>query len=169
MSTPTSDSKISTPIFRPRPVSRTILISPGHATPGWITYIATLLPPHTTANAAFQNPSNDQILIKILTALGLLKLCREFERELSADQTWTAEDEEQNDDGKFGRDNLERELEVDEVVDDLKKLGVNVEGFDRRSTWSLRAVEVNGPFEVRVDEKGHESVVEVPDRRYIYM
>jgi hypothetical protein len=55
------------------------------------------------------------------------------------------------------------------VLDELKKLGVNLEGFDRRSTWSLRAVEVNGPFEVRFDEKGHESVVEVPDRRHVYM
>lgn len=105
----------------------------------------------------------------ILTFPSLLKLCKEFERELLAGQTWTAEDEEREDDGKIGRDNLERDCEVDEVLDELKKAGVDVAGFDRRSTWSLRAVEVNGPFEIRVDEKGHENVVEVPDRRYVYM
>lgn len=55
------------------------------------------------------------------------------------------------------------------MLEELKKVGVNVAGVDRRSTWSLRAVEVNGPFEIRVDEKGHESVVEVPDRRHVYM
>lgn len=64
---------------------------------------------------------------------------------------------------------MEREWEVDEVLEGVKKMGVEVEGFDRRATWSLRAVEVNGPFEIRVDEKGHESVVEVPDRRHVYM
>ena len=55
------------------------------------------------------------------------------------------------------------------MLEEMKKMGVRVEGFDRRATWSLRAVEVNGPFEIRVDGKGHESVVEVPDRRHVYM
>jgi hypothetical protein len=146
-----------------------VLISPGHSNPGWISHIATILNPYTTANAALQNPANDKILTEILTSPQLLKLCKLFSRELSADQTWTAQDEARVDDGKFGHNNLEREWEVDEVLDELKKLGANVEGFDRRSTWSLRAVEVNGPFEIRVDEKGHESVVEVPDRRHVYM
>mgnify|MGYP007100417708 CR=1 FL=1 len=50
-----------------------------------------------------------------------------------------------------------------------RRWAFKVEGFDRRATWSLRAVEVNGPFEIRVDEKGHESVPEVPDRRHVYM
>jgi hypothetical protein len=162
-------TKNTTPIFHPRNTPQKVLISPGHSNPGWITCIATLLPPHTTANAAFQNPSNDKTLIKLLTSPQLLNLCKSFNRELSADQTWTAQDEARVDDGKFGHNNLEREWEVDEVLDELKKLGVNLEGFDRRSTWSLRAVEVNGPFEVRFDEKGHESVVEVPDRRHVYM
>lgn len=55
------------------------------------------------------------------------------------------------------------------MLEELKQAGVDVSGFERRSTWSLRAVEVNGPFEIRVDEKGHESVVEVPDRRHVFM
>lgn len=169
MSTSTSTSKIATPIFHPRTTPQQILISPGHSTPGWTTHIATLLPPHTTANAAFQNPSNDRILTTLLNSPRLLKLCKEFKRELPANQIWTAQDEERNDDGKFGRNNLEREWEVDEVLEELKKAVVSVSGYDRRSTWSLRAVEVNGPFEIRVDEKGHESVVEVPDRRHVYM
>ena len=169
MSTFTPPSTTTTPIFHPRTSPQKILISSGHSTPGWTTHIATLLPPHTTATAAFQNPRNDQILTALLTSPRLLKLCKEFNRELSANQIWTAQDEERNDDGKFGRNNLEREWEVDEVLEELKKAGVNVAGVDRRSTWSLRAVEVNGPFEIRVDEKGHESVVEVPDRRHVYM
>ena len=36
------------------------------------------------------------------------------------------------------------------MLDELKQAGVNVAGFDERSTWSLRAVAVNGPFEVRI-------------------
>ncbi|KAM0706803.1 hypothetical protein Q7P35_006133 [Cladosporium inversicolor] len=165
----TSTSKTTSPIFHPRNTPQKILISPGHANPGWITYIATLLPPHTTANVAFQNPANDQILSNLLTSPRLLKLCKTFRRELPANETWTATDEERKDNGTFGRNNLEREWEVDEVLEELKQAGVDVAGFDRRSTWSLRAVEVNGPFEVRVDEKGHESVVEVPDRRHVHM
>ena len=169
MSTSTFTSTITTPIFHPRNTPQKIIISPGHSNPGWITHIATLLPPNSTANAAFQSPSNDQILSKLLTSPRLLKLCKEFKRELPANQVWTAQDEQRSDDGKFGRNNLEREWEVDEVLEELKQAGINVAGFDRRSTWSLRTVEVNGPFEVRVDEKGHESVVEVPDRRHVYM
>lgn len=168
-STPTSTSKTTTPIFHSRTTPQKIIISPGHANPGFITYIATLLPPRTTANAAFQNPANDRILSNLLTSPRLLKLCKTFKRELPANATWTAADEARNDDGKFGHNNLEREWEVDEVLEELKQAGVNVAGVDRRSTWSLRAVEVNGPFEIRVDEKGHESVVEVPDRRHVHM
>lgn len=171
MSASTSKT-VTTPIFHPRTTPQKILISPGHSTPGWTTHIATLLPPHTTATAAFQNPHNDQILRALLSSPRLLKLCKEFNRELPANQIWTAQDEERNDDGKFGRNNLEREWEVDEVLEELEELkraGVDVAGFDRRSTWSLRAVEVNGPFEIRVDEKGHESVAEVPKRRHVYM
>ena len=55
------------------------------------------------------------------------------------------------------------------MLEELKRAGVDVAGFDERSTWSLRAVEVQGPFEVRANAKGHESVVEVPDRRHVYM
>jgi hypothetical protein len=55
------------------------------------------------------------------------------------------------------------------VLEELKRSGIDVAGFDERSTWSLRAVEVSGPFEIRVDANGHESVVEVPDRRHVYM
>ena len=124
-SAPTSAPKTTTPIFHPRNTPQKILISPGHANPGWITYIATLLPPHTTANAAFRNPSNDRIFTNLLTSPRLLKLCKEFKRELPANQIWIAQDEERNDDGKFGRNNLEREWEVDEVLEELKKMGVD--------------------------------------------
>lgn len=165
----TSTSRTTSPIFHPRSTPQRIIISPGHANPGFITYIATLLPPRTTENAAFQNPANDQILSNLLTSPRLLKPCKTFKRELPANQNWTAQDEERNDNGTFGRNNLEREWEVDELLEKLKQAGVDVKEFDRRSTWSLRAVEVNGPFEIRVDEKGHESVVEVPDRRRVFM
>lgn len=42
-------------------------------------------------------------------------------------------------------------------------------GFDEKATWSLRVVEVSGPFEIRVDAKGHESVVELPVRRVLQL
>ena len=161
-------STITTPIFHPRNPKQLILISPGHDTPGWITHLATLLSSNGDATTAFKDPRNDNTLCHLLTHPRLLKLVKSFKRELP-NQTWTAQDETQSDDGSFGRNNLEREWEVDEVLDELKKGGANVAGFDEKSTWSLRTVEVNGPFEIRVDANGHESVVEVPDRRHVYM
>jgi hypothetical protein len=161
-------STVTTPIFHPRTPTHLSRLSPGPHTPGWITHIATLLPPNGSANAAFQNPQNNHTLCHLLTHPRLLKLCKSFKRELP-NQTWTARDEQQNDDGTFGRNNLEREWEVEEVLEELKRSGIDVAGFDERSTWSLRAVEVSGPFEIRVDANGHESVVEVPDRRHVYM
>ncbi|GAB7335258.1 hypothetical protein MBLNU13_g07669t1 [Cladosporium sp. NU13] len=169
MSTSTSTSAITTPIFHPRNIPLKFLISLRPLHPRLEHPHRHAPPPSSTANAAFQNPSNDRILTNILTSPRLLKLCKEFKHELSANHIWTAQDEERNDDGKFGRNNMEREWEVDEVLEELKKAGVDVKGVDRRSTWSLRAFEVNGPFENRVDEKGHESVVEVPDRRHVSM
>jgi len=160
-------TSITTPIFHPRSPKQIILISPGHNTPGWITHLASLLSSNG-ANAEFQDPQNDQTLCHFLTHPRLLKLCKSFGRELTT-QIWTAQDEERNDDGKFGRNNLEREWEVEEVLQELKSAGVGVAGFDERSTWSLRAVEVNGPFEIRFDTEGHESVIEVPCRRHVYM
>ena len=132
-STSTSTSKTTTPIFHPRNTPQKVLISPGHSTPGFLTHIATLLPPRTTAAAAFLNPANDTILTALLTSPRLLELCKSFNRDkLSADQPWTAQDEARNDDGKFGRDNLERKWEVDEVLDELRQAGVNVAGFDEK-------------------------------------
>lgn len=103
-----------------------------------------------------------------MTEPHLLQLCSLFNRELPS-QIWKAEDEEQHSDERFGRDNLERECEVENMLAELERRGVVLKGFDERSTWSLRAVEVNGPFEVRVDAEGHESVAEVPDRRHVHM
>jgi hypothetical protein len=162
-------STLTTPIFHPRTQKQLILISPGHDTPGWLTHMATLLDPNNPdAATAFQNPRFDRTLARLLTEPRLIKLCKSFKRELPS-QTWTAQDEAQNSDGRFGRENLWRKSEVEDFLDDLQKSGVEVAGFDERSTWSLRAVEVSGPFEIRIDAGGHESVVEVPDRRHVYM
>lgn len=133
--------------------------------------MASLLHPTRNARSALQNPCNDQNLIYLLTEPSLIKLCQSFNRTIpsSSNQPWTAHDESYHDDGRFGRGNLEREWVVEEVLQVLKQRGVDLTGFDERCTWSLRAVEVKGPFEVRVDEGGHESVVEVPDRRHVFM
>lgn len=177
----TTHTAIQTPIYHPRTPKQLILISPGHSTLGWITHIASLLDPNHNAGAAFQNPQNDPIITSLLSEPSLLKLCKSFNRTISIHsnanvtgegQVWTAHDEAYHDDGKFGKGNLEREWVVEEVLDDLKvKHGVDLvgKGFDERCTWSLRVVEVEGPFEVRVDEGGHEWVVEVPERRHVFM
>lgn len=160
---------ITSPIFHPRTPKQLILISPGHNTPGWLTHMASLLDSDSNSAAAvLANPGNDRILTWLLEEPRLIKLCKSFNRELP-NQIWTAQDEAQNCDGRFGRDNLERKSEVEKVLEDLESYAVDVAGFDERSTWSLRVVEVDGPFEIRVDEAGHESVVEVPDRRHVYM
>jgi hypothetical protein len=159
-------STLTSPIFHPRTPNQLILISPGHDTPGWLTHMASLLDPNGAA-AALAHPSKDRMLIWLLTEPRLLKLCKSFNRELTS-QTWTAQDEAQNSDGRFGRDNLERKVVIEEVLMDLRSYGIDVAGFDERSTWSLRAVPVKGPFEIRVDAGGHESV-EVPDGRHVYM
>jgi hypothetical protein len=162
-------STLTTPTFHPRTTKQLILISPGHDTPGWLNHMATLLDPNNPdAETIFQNPRFDRTLTRLLTEPRLIKMCKSSKRELPS-QNWTAQDEAQHSDGRFGRDCLERKCEVEDFLEELEKEGVEVAGFDERSTWSLRAVEVSGPFEIRVDAGGHESVVEVPDRRHVYM
>jgi hypothetical protein len=164
-------STLTTPTFHSRTPNQLILISPGHETPGWLTRMASILDPKfATAAAVLQNPQydHDRNLIWLLTEPRLLKLCQSFDRELTS-QSWTASDEALHDDGRFGRDNLERKDVVEDVLEDLGRRGVDVAGFDERSTWSLRAVPVSEPFEIRLDEGGDESIVEVPDRRHVYL
>lgn len=79
-------------------------------------------------------------------------------------KTWTAEDEarKRGEESDAFVENPIREVEASELVEEWKARGFGgLEGFDERAAWSLRAVGVSGPFEVRVDEKGHEFVVEV--------
>lgn len=162
-------SPVVSPIFYPRSPKQLILINPGSTGPSWLTHIATLLDPSGAA-AAFSNPRNNPIFTFILTNSRLLKLCKDFNREIIPNRPWTGHDERNHSDGSFGEGNLEREEAVDEVLEDLRlAFGVDATGFDERSTWALRAVEVSGPFEIRVDEDGHESVVEVPNRRHVNM
>lgn len=166
MSTP-----IVSPIFHPPTTTskQQILISPGHATPGWITHIATLLSPTGNANAAFANPRNDVTLCWLLMQPQIISLCKSFDRVLPS-QNWSAEDEANSKEDHFGEQmNLERAQVVEDVLEDLKRTGVLLEGFDENAACSLRVVEAGGPFEIRVDARGHESVVEVPDRRHVQM
>lgn len=86
---------------------------------------------------------------------------------------WSASDEALSDDVTFGRHNKFRKRAVAEVLEQVKQsrgaVDLKARGFDERSTWNLRVLEVGGPFQIRVDRRGHESVVEVEDKRVVQM
>lgn len=166
-------------IFRPALTEtkkkQEILVSPGHKTPlGWLTHIATLLDPRDESNptAAFNNPANDALFCYLLTHPRLIGLCKDAGRVWWRAE-WSAGDEALSDDETFGRNNKFRERAVAEVLEEVKQgrggVDLKARGFDERSTWNLRVLEVKGPFQIRVDRRGHESVVEVEDKRIVQM
>ncbi|KAM0712173.1 hypothetical protein Q7P37_011267 [Cladosporium fusiforme] len=157
----TSMSTIISPVFIPTHQNQLILLSPGHHTPGWLTHIARLLN-KTDPSAALNDARNAPLLVHFLTHRALLKECRDFERVLPS-TAWSAEDEEKKRKSETQHfvENPAREVEVAELVRDWKQRGFALEGFEERAAWGLRAVRVGGPFEIRVDDGGHEFVVEV--------
>jgi len=64
-------------IFCPCTAKQQILISSGHATPTWLTHMASLLNMNHNVNAVFNSPSNETLSVQILTSPAPIKLCKD--------------------------------------------------------------------------------------------